>query len=439
MRLLAVEARQNGFYNLDRYQQVVKLGAELHVLNGEGGAGFWPAPRYRNLGSARIGDIIDAAARWHAEVRFDGVLTFAESAIVATAAVAQALDLPGITVAAALASRNKVLMHQAHDRAGTPHARFSYAPSLADGLAAADLFGYPVVIKPALGAASNFVFRADSPAEFARRYRDAARGALTMKWARLEADDIDLGPAGLVVESFLDGSEHLIEAVAWDGDVRLASVVDRVGTDQANAYQNSAVQGSAYQGSAYQGSGDQATFEHNLHWAPTTLGERELGLVHAALTTAVRGQGLRRSALHAEVRFHQGRPNVLEVTPRPGGGGLERMAAASAGYDPIAAHVQVACGRRPAVRGYQPTGIFTAARSLICAPGTIARITVPAQVAQAPALLFCRLTAGPGDVISRPPAGNGILGFIGATGSSHEDAMNTAARLADLITVTLAN
>ena len=424
MRLLAVEARQNGSYNLDRYRQVVKLGAELHVLNGEGGAGFWPAPRYRNLGSARIGDIIDAAARWHAEVRFDGVLTFAESAIVATAAVAQALDLPGISVAAALASRNKVLMHQAHDRAGTPHARFRYAPSLADGLAAADLFGYPVVIKPALGAASNFVFRADSPAEFARRYHDAARGALTMKWARLEADDIDLGPAGLVVESFLDGSEHLIEAVAWDGEVCLASVVDRVGTDQ---------------GSAYQSNGDQATFEHNLHWAPTTLGERELSLVRAALIKAVRGQGLRRSALHAEVRFHQGRPNVLEVTPRPGGGGLERMAAASAGYDPIAAHMRVACGRRPAVRGYQPTGIFTAARSLICAPGTIARITVPAAVASAPALLFCRLTAGPGDVITRPPAGNGILGFIGATGSSHEDAMNTAARLADLITVTLAN
>jgi biotin carboxylase len=424
MRLLAVEARQNGSYNLDRYQQVVKLGAELHVLNGEGGAGFWPAPRYRNLGSARIGDIIAAAARWHAEVRFDGVLTFAESAIVATAAVAEALDLPGISVAAALASRNKVLMHQAHDRAGTPHARFCYAPTLADGLAAADLFGYPVVIKPALGAASNFVFRADSPAEFTRRYHDAARGAPTMKWARLEADDIDLGPAGLVVESFLDGSEHLIEAVAWDGEVCLASVVDRVGTDQ---------------GSAYQSGGDQATFEHNLHWAPTTLGERELDLVRAALTAAVRGQGLRRSALHAEVRFHQGQPNVLEVTPRPGGGGLERMATASAGYDPIAAHVAVACGRRPAVSGYQPTGVFTAARSLICAPGRIARITVPAEVAAAPALLFCRLTAGPGDVITRPPAGNGILGFIGATGSSHEDAMNTAARLAGLITVTLAN
>jgi biotin carboxylase len=418
MRLLAVEARQNGSYSLDRYLQVTKLGVELNVLNGQGTAGFWPDGQYRIAGSARIGDIVDAAARWHAEVGFDGVLTFAESAIVATAAVAQALRLPGIGLAAAVASRNKVLMHQAHGRAGAPHAEFRYAPNLAEGLAAAESLGYPVVIKPALGAASNFVFRADSPAEFEHCYDDAAVGAKTMKWARLEADGIDLGPDGLVVESFLDGSEHLIEAVAWDGEVNLASVVDRVGTDRIGT--------------------DDAPFEYNLHWAPTTLTDGQLALTRAALTAAARGQGLRRSVLHAEVRFHQGRPHVLEITPRPGGGGLEHMARASAGYYPIAAHVQVACGRRPDARGYQPTGIFSAARPLICAPGRITHVTVPDEVTASPELLFCRLAAEPGDVIKRPPDGNDILGFLGATGASHDDAMSAAARLASMISVTIA-
>lgn len=412
MRLLAVEARQNGSYNLGRYQQVAALGVDLSVLNGEGVAGFWPADRYRIAGSARIADIIDAATRWHAEAGFDGVLTFAESALVATAAVAEALGLPGTSIAAAVASRNKVLMHEAHGRAGAPHARFRYAPNLADGLAAAELFGYPVVIKPALGAASNFVFRADSPAEFADRYDNAARGAKTMKWARLEAEGIDLGPDGLVVESFLDGSEHMIEAVVWDGELCLASIVDRIDTDQA-------------------------TFECNLHWAPTTLSDDQLDLVRTALSAAARGQGLHRGALHAEVRFHQGLPYVLEVTPRPGGGGLEHMARVSAGYDPIAAHVASACGRRPQADGYQPTGVFTATRALLCAPGTITKIAIPDEVTSSPELLFCRLAAEPGDVIKRPPDGNGILGFIGATGASHDDAMSAATRLAELISVTL--
>jgi biotin carboxylase len=419
MRLLAVEARQNGSYNLDRYQQVVGLGAELNVLNGEGSADFWPAERYRIAGSAKIGDIVDAAARWHAQASFDGVLTFAESAIVTAAAVARALDLPGIGLAAAVASRNKMLMHQAHDRVGAPHAAFRYAPTLADALAAAEQWGYPVVIKPALGAASSFVFRADSPAELADRYDLAAKGARTMKWAHLEADGIDLGPDGLVVESFLHGTEHLIEAVVWDGELVLASVVDRVATEP--------------------GAGRQATFEYNLHWAPTALSNHDLGQVHEALTSATRGQGLRRSVLHAEVRYHAGRPHVLEVTPRPGGAGLERIARVSAGYDPIEAHVEVARGLRPQVRGYQPTGICAAAHPLICEPGTITGIVVPPEVRTSADLLFWRLAAEPGDVIRRPPGGGAIVGFIGAVGSSRQDAMSTAARLAGLIDVTVAS
>jgi len=81
-------------------------------------------------------------------------------------------------------------MHQAHERAGAPQAQFRYAPDLSAGLAAAERFGYPVVIKPALGAASSFVFRADSPADFARLPRgrpgraDDEMGAPGGRWHR---------------------------------------------------------------------------------------------------------------------------------------------------------------------------------------------------------------------------------------------------------------
>src|SRR6185437_14977234 len=107
MRLLAVEARQNGIYNLGRYQQAVSLGADLYVLNGEGTPGFWPAGRYRLVGSKHLDRIVAAALSWHEELQFDGVLTFAESALVSTAAIAEAAGLPGIGVPAARTSRNK--------------------------------------------------------------------------------------------------------------------------------------------------------------------------------------------------------------------------------------------------------------------------------------------------------------------------------------------
>src|SRR6185437_4080376 len=98
-----------------------------------------------------------------------------------------------------------------------------------------------------------------------------------------------------------------------------------------------------------------------------------------------------------------------------------------------------ACGRRPRVRGYQPTGICTAAHPLVCEPGTITSVRVPPEVTDSPDLLFCRVAAEPGDVIEGPPDGNAIVGFIGAKGRSREDAMDSAIRLGKLIDVTVAD
>ena len=410
MKLLAVEARQYGSYHLSRYQQVVDYGAELYVLNGEGTPDFWPADRYRLTGSKKIGDLIAAASDWHAQEQFDGVLTFSESAVIAVAALAHALDLPGIGVEAAVTSRNKLLMKQAYARAQVPCAQFRLAPSLADAQAAVAEFGYPVILKPVLGTASNFVFRVDDEAELAQRYEQAAAGLSREPGLLREADGIDIGPVGLLVESFLDGRECLIEALAWDDEVYLGSIVDRVTVE-----------------------GD--TFDDDVHHAPTTLSAEQVAEVHRVVTAAAHAQGLRHSAMHAEIRFHEGRPHVLEIAARPGGGGLDYMARISGGYCPIRAVMSVARGQRPEVAHYSPTGVHTAAMCLISQAGTIESVTVPAEVANSPHVFFLKITAQPGSVILRPPDGNSILGFLGARGGSFDEAMDTATDLADRIQV----
>ncbi|HXV91730.1 MAG TPA: ATP-grasp domain-containing protein [Pseudonocardia sp.] len=414
MKLLGLEATQNGTYYRSRYQQLVDLGVDLHVLNGRGTEDFWPADRYRIAGSSHIDDLIATAKAWHVEHPFDGVLTFSESAVTAVAAVAEALGLPGIGLEAARASRNKLLMRRAHARGGAAHPRFAFATSVDEALAAAESFGYPVVVKPTLGAASNFVFRVDGPGELRDRFAQAWAGIDDMTWFRMEAEGLDLGPQGLLVESFLDGDEYLIEALAWDDDVYLGSVVDRV-TVEGN------------------------TFDDDVHHAPTALSAADLAAVHEVVRAGARAQGLRRSVLHAEVRFHGGRPHLVEIAVRPGGGGLDHMARISAGYDPIAAVRDVARGVRPAVQHYRPTGVHTAAMVLLCGSGRIERIEVPEEVTRSPRLFFFTITSRPGDVVRRPPEGNGILGFLGATGSSLDDALEVATDLAGRVRVTLAD
>jgi|GEM_PF-862363 biotin carboxylase len=412
MKLLGLEARQNSHYYHSRYELVRGFGADLFVLNGIGEEGYWTQGRYRIAGSQKIDDIIAAARAWHDVEGFEGVFSFSESGVMAVAAVAEALGLPSVGVDAARKSRNKLLMRQAYQQAGVPHPRYRFVTSLSEAKAAAADFGYPVVLKPTLGAASNYVFRIDDDEEMAERYRDATDGMQRMSWYLMEAEGLDLGPYGLLVESFLDGHEHLFEALAWDDEVYLGSAVDRV-------------------------TAEGETFDDDVHRAPTRLSEAELSRVHRIITDAAHAQGLRRSVMHAEVRFHQGEPYVVEIAIRPGGGGLDLVAQVTADYSPIEAVMDVARGVKPKVRHYQPTGVHMMGTCLICQAGQVEYVRIPDEVTNAKQTLMAKITAQPGDVIRRPPDGNNILGFLIVTGTSDDDAQATLEDFADKIDVKL--
>ncbi|WP_433649990.1 ATP-grasp domain-containing protein [Micromonospora zamorensis] len=413
MKLLAIETQQYLSYYISRYQQVEAFGVDLYVLNGEGTEDFWPRERYRLAGSKNIDEIVAEARKWHAEEQFDGVITFSESAVVTVAAVAEALGLPGISVEAAVRSRNKFLMRRAYEEAGVPIPGYRLVESVDDALAAGADFGYPVILKPTMGAGSHFVFRVDDPQEMVQRYTQAAAGIRNMFWATSEADGVDLGPQGLLVESFLDGREYLIEALAWDDELYLGSVVDRV-----------TVEG--------------GTFDDDVHHAPTSLSATDVAKVQRVVAAAARAQGLHRSVMHAEVRFHHGEPHLLEIAARVGGGGLDMIARLSAAYDPIRAVVDVGRGVKPVVRHYRPTGTHIAAMCLICDAGVVERVDVPPEVSESDKVFLLKITARPGDLIRRPPDGNTILGFLGTTGESEAEAMSTMNDLASRITVRFA-
>jgi hypothetical protein len=412
VKLLAVEAGQWGTYMVSRYQQIQDMDIDVYLLTGIGIPGSWDASRSRDLGSKKLSDIVAAAQEWQEKERFDGVFCFSEMAVVTTAHVANALGLPGIGVEAALKSRNKLLMHTAHDEYGAAHARFRFVATRDEALSAGDDFGYPVILKPTLGCSSTLVFRCDDGDELAQRFDQASARVDSTLQMELEADELDLGPRGLLVESFLDGHEHLIEASVWDDEVYLGSIVDRV-----------TIEGKV--------------FDDDVHRTPTALSDDQIARVHDVVTRAVHAQGLRRSVMHAEVRFHGGEPHVLEIAARPGGGGLDVMARICGDHDPIRTVVDVARGVPPRLHHYSPTGVATAAMALICPGGVVEEVVVPPKVSTHPAVFFLKITARPGDLIKRPPEGNTVFGFLGATGSSFEEAMTTAVACAEQIEVKL--
>lgn len=410
MKLLAIEVGQFGSYYNSRYEQVEAYGAELFVLSGVAESDHWKAGRFFISHSMNIDDLVRHAKLLHQDFKFDGVFTFAENSVIATAMIANALGLPAISVDAAVKSRNKIFMREAHREAGAPHPDFRMTPTLDHALKAADELRYPVILKPTLGSASQFVYKINTAQDLKEAFPKALTGIAEMSQFRNEGITDVLGPNSLLVESYLNGKEFLIEAFTWDGVTVLGSVVDRL-TLEGN------------------------TFDDDVHHAPTSLTDDELQLVHRAVHSGAVSQGLDRSVMHAEIRFHDGKPYIVEIAARPGGGGLDFMARISSDYCPIKALIDVASGTKPAYLAYRPSGRHTFALCLISSAGVIESITVPADVTADPSTFMLKLTASVGDVIKRPPSGNDIVGFLGVTGSSLAETESKAMNYSQRITV----
>lgn len=410
MKILAIEVSQFGNYYNSRYEQIEKYGVELFVMSGHADRDHWREGHFSIAASKDVDDLITLAKELHKEHQFDGVFTFAESSVIATAMIAEALNLQGIGLDAAVKSRNKFFMRNAHKEKHAPHPNFQMVNTLEAALDAAKTTGYPAILKPTLGAGSQFVYKVNNEQELQDVFASAHQGIQTMSHVSNEGLTSQLGPNSLLLESFLDGKEFLIEAYIWDGVTVLGSIVDRV-TLEGNS------------------------FDDDVHHAPTALSPEQIKLVHAAVHAGAISQGLHRSVMHAEIRFHQGLPNILEIAARPGGGGLDFMARISSNYCPLKATVDICMGRKPSFGDYQPSGTDTFALCLISQQGEIVDIQVPADIKQDPSVFMLKFVAQAGTKIRRPPNGNDIIGFLGVSGTSLEEVEKKAMAYSSAIKV----
>jgi biotin carboxylase len=384
------------------FDLLTEYGAHLHFLvtNPSYQSLF---PRCRVAPAHHVDAIVETARRWAAEERFEAVLAIHENSVIPGAAVASTLGLPGHTVATALACRNKYRMRQAHHRAGAPHPAFMLVDDIETARSAAGRLGFPLVLKPTLGAGSEHVYRLDDLADLEQAFPQARRGVDTHSYGLLEADGLDLGPRSLLLESFLDGSEHAIEAVMWDGEVLLGSIADRLSIELK-------------------------TFDHDLYSTPSALSEAVIEQVREAVRVGAAAQGIRRGVMHAEIRLHQGRPHIVEIAARIGGGSLFRMARLAYGYCPLWAAYQVALDRKPDFPQLRKTGEVTVGLTMLCPGGRLMKLETPPEVLGDPRIFNYQVVRKVGDVIQRPPHGNDMLGYIGTTGPSLRDAIELADR-----------
>jgi len=245
-----------------------------------------------------FGDPVAAAReiRGYAERRpLDAVVPVDDATTVVASAIGEALGLRVNPLAAAQATRNKLVMRERLARAGVPSPPFAAVAVAEDPRAAAARMTYPCVLKPLVLSASRGVIRADDAAQFVAVF-ERIQGILRA------ADVAELGEGTdtILVEGFVPGREVALEGLLEAGVLRTLALFDK--PDPL----------------------DGPFFEETIYVTPSRLPAAVQARVAETTAAAARALGLSDGAVHAELRLRPGAdgpaPVVLEIAARSIGG-----------------------------------------------------------------------------------------------------------------------
>ncbi|GAA2206652.1 ATP-grasp domain-containing protein [Nonomuraea monospora] len=303
---------------------------EVHLVIGR--PVEWEAPY---IASATVvpgmttGGIVAAVREVVGRVAADGVMTWAEDHVVDAALAAAAVGLPGAGPDAARACRDKhatraaLAAHFADQQVtrsthaagqyGVPQPQSVLVGDVAEARAVADKFGYPVVVKPRAGVASQAVALVRDGDELADHFAPAHR---------LPAAGLPSADRFVLIEEYLTGPEVAVDCVVQDGRVTPVFV-------------------------SHKEMGYAPYFEETGHWTNADdplLGDPAivafLDQVHAAI-------GYSTGATHTEFKLTGEGPKLIEINGRLGGDLLSYLCHCASGVDPGLALAAVSCGDAP--------------------------------------------------------------------------------------------
>lgn len=285
----------------------------------------------------------DAVARRLGDRRPRGVLAAIERSVPSAAALAERYDLPGLRRGEAELFRDKVAMKSRAAAHGIPIAahRLITADVSASQLVAE--LGLPLVLKPRSASGSRDVVIARSLAEVeAHRVIDH------------------------VAEEFVRGVEMSVESIVRGGDIVFHNPTEYLIHGHANI-------------------------------VPAGITDAHLARVLDFNARVLRAFGVRDGMTHLELFITQMGEVFGEIAARPPGGYLMNLLAASYGFDPWEALVDIALGER--ARAALPTAAIASSAALIVHPGEgeVARVRGLAEIAALPGVREVHCTLRPGD------------------------------------------
>jgi biotin carboxylase len=275
--------------------------------------------------------------------------------------------------------------------AGVPSPAFKLWHLSDDPATIAAATRFPCVVKPTMLSGSRGVMRADGPAELAARFA-RLRGIL----AHERCDEV-------LVEDYIPGVEVALEGLLDGGRLRTLALFDKPDPLEG------------------------PYFEETLYVTPSRLPADVQAAIEAAAAAAAAALGLREGPIHAELRWNERGPFLIEVAARSIGGlcsqtlrfgtdmSLEELILRQALGDPI-----------DAAREGRAGGVMMIP---IPAAGHLRAVAGVEAAAAVPGIEKVEVTARMNHPLVPLPEGDSYLGFIFARGET-PDAVEAALRAA---------
>jgi len=309
-----------------------------------------------------------------------------DTAIVA-AAIAERLKLKGNPLPAVLAARDKHQQRELLAKAGVAIPRFMLRRLDEDPAAIAKTITYPCVLKPLRLSASRGVIRADNAASFVKAQE------------RLKA--IVCEPAaGFLIEEFIPGYEVALEGLVVKRRLHVLALFDK--PDPL----------------------DGPFFEETIYVTPSSVPAGLQAAIKDCADRAVRALGIIEGPIHAELRYNERGPWLIELAARPIGGRCSaalRFGARGSGLgvgitleEIILRHALdmpiPSLEREPEAAGVMMIPIPGA--------GTLQEVRGVTEAKAVPLIEDVQITAHPGERLVPFPEGSRYPGFIFARGET---------------------
>lgn len=340
-------------------------------------------------------DQYDECLEYIKSMKVDGVLNATEFAVVMAAYVTEKLGLPGLNYEIAKRVKNKYQVRKYLKEKGIKSIpQFYEIEEKSDLEKIKNEINFPVIIKPAEGLGSLFVYKINSYAELNEKCQNVINGSFNKK---------------ALIETYIQGQEYGVESFVYNGKVHILAVMEKLMTKNGQ-------------------------YRVELgHSTPANIPENVQNAIEKEVTKIINALGLNYGPVNMDLIVNkEGIPFIVDIGARMGGNAINTHIIPNyIGVQHVENTIKLAMGEKNI--DLQPKfSNFIATRQLNLTPGVIKELPDFSKLYDDFTIDIC-FEKNIGDQIKEYTCNADRAGFIVVKGNDIQDANQRAENLKNTI------